>query len=539
MYAKKVRTNVKGIGEADLGPCTLLVGPNRSGKSAVIDSAAIALCGEAASDGLGKLEVRLMALKPEGDAELFSEVELSDGSQVTWSAKGTTAKASRATWQTTAEGGKLPAGVLIADEAAALIAADPKRLRPALLGQLDVALTQDVLRARTPASLWPRLETLLGPAKEYGEQSWYETDHLMRALAGSSEQLKGARRALRTIKAELDGSVAALTDSEEAELRDLLAAASSATMTAEEIEGLRNLVGRLESDLAAVNDEIMRTATTEEVDSRQYQLVDTVRKTQVVLTGYVKAAGKDVVRCPCCGSEDVPVLALEQRAAEFERLLAGMDSARKFALRGEELRRRAKELNAQRDDAAAKVATAVTGEGVDRVRLRELQERKARAERAASLGDERLKVEAKVNELKTLSKLCQEVVAEYLDAETAKLTERINLALPPDIECTIQLRDGDREVCRVALDGRDVRALSGAERAALVAAFTSAVVRDDHPPVRLLVVDDVWLDPTMIASVLEGVRTIVNADGIGPTQAIVALVEYNGPDPDGWTVVRL
>ena len=68
-YVKRVESNVKGGVAVDLGPRTLIVGPNASNKSAVVNSVEFALTG-AVSDVVGRALVKeANALLALGDGE--------------------------------------------------------------------------------------------------------------------------------------------------------------------------------------------------------------------------------------------------------------------------------------------------------------------------------------------------------------------------------------------------------------------------------------------------------------------------------------
>ena len=79
MFIKNIKSNVKRGFEHELGPCTLIIGENRSGKSSVIDALSLALTGYAHSDGIGKREVDILALAKDGVGPLTSEVTFDSG----------------------------------------------------------------------------------------------------------------------------------------------------------------------------------------------------------------------------------------------------------------------------------------------------------------------------------------------------------------------------------------------------------------------------------------------------------------------------
>ena len=89
---KKIKTNIKSrTGQpysVELGNCTLLIGPNESGKSGVAEACQLALTGSASGLFLRNRPVKagnqLEALKPKGADFVFSDAELEDGSGSRW-----------------------------------------------------------------------------------------------------------------------------------------------------------------------------------------------------------------------------------------------------------------------------------------------------------------------------------------------------------------------------------------------------------------------------------------------------------------------
>lgn len=91
VFVQRVRSNVKSsdglLWEVELGEKTLIVGANGKGKSRVVNAVELALTGRA-SDLAGKVDVAreadLLALSPGRNANLYSEVHLSNGETVTF-----------------------------------------------------------------------------------------------------------------------------------------------------------------------------------------------------------------------------------------------------------------------------------------------------------------------------------------------------------------------------------------------------------------------------------------------------------------------
>tara|TARA_R110002051_G_scaffold156492_1_gene228258 strand:+ start:19396 stop:20727 length:1332 start_codon:yes stop_codon:yes gene_type:complete len=89
---KRITTNIKSrTGQpysVDLGKCTLLIGPNESGKSSIAEACQLALTGSASGlflrDKPVKTAEKLTALVPDGADMVFSEAELGDESTARW-----------------------------------------------------------------------------------------------------------------------------------------------------------------------------------------------------------------------------------------------------------------------------------------------------------------------------------------------------------------------------------------------------------------------------------------------------------------------
>ena len=73
----RLKSNVKGITDIELGPCTVLIGPNRAGKTKGLSAAMLALT--ASHPVSGKDDEIFNALAPEGTKELFATIEGPDG----------------------------------------------------------------------------------------------------------------------------------------------------------------------------------------------------------------------------------------------------------------------------------------------------------------------------------------------------------------------------------------------------------------------------------------------------------------------------
>lgn len=527
-HVSKLKSNVKGEFDIELAPRTLIVGKNKSGKSRIVEALSIALTGSGFSDGLGKRELDLMTLKPIDDKGLWIEAELDDNTMVGWAAVGTTTKSKKAEW-TTSNGAGTPIGTLIAHEATAILRYDKKKLRESLITRMALELPVDVLKREIPTVLWPEFETFLGGVREH-----YGATELLAAVGSVDKDLKSTRSELKAVKREMLEDVQGLTDGEEEELTQMVRRASAKGITAEELVELKAHREKLilERDRLAI--QVGTPSATGDV--AQAELVSAVVRAQRLILERLYSAGVDKSRCPVCQTVDV---SLEQfgRARELlEGARAAMQEQQDAAEKLGAARRRLEGLTRELTDTHTAIQDASVVEEVDHDRLRDLQEKRARGERSASIGDKVVELSGREARLGALKTQVSKIVANTLDARTGDFEARVNAALPEGMGVTLKLREGSREVCKLKLrtaDGEfDLKALCGAEKVALISAFAAATVETDGPPVRMLIVDDVWLDPISLQALLEALGSSVGETG--PTQVVVSVVDDSGVEVNGW-----
>ena len=98
MYITHIKTNAKVGADTELGPKTIIVGRNGSGKSTIINAVELALTSRA-SDIAGRTDVAreadVMALAPAGE-NLFAEASFDNGQHASYIVEGSTAKAKKA-----------------------------------------------------------------------------------------------------------------------------------------------------------------------------------------------------------------------------------------------------------------------------------------------------------------------------------------------------------------------------------------------------------------------------------------------------------
>jgi len=543
-FAKHVESNVKGLLNHDLEPCTLIVGENRSGKSRVVDSLSLALTGTARSAGLGKREIDLMTLKPLEDTSLRSRVDLSDGTVLRWTAEGTTAKAKRAEWlgQLTDREGETaihtPVAAIINEEAQALLRGDPKRIRAALLSRLGAELPTEELKGKIPAELW---DDWCGATDDTPGVLW-DIDAILATEAALKKRKTAQRKELKLAEEVLEDEPEPLSPDEIEEFEALAAASARTGMTEEQINSMRARRDNLDADIRVLAAEVAAMQPPPgALDHATVTALKQARDVNIWLRQRMSNAGVQQANCACCGTKGVALRTLEDCAGAIGGILArSQDSLAQ--IEGQERKAAGlRALKADRNALSKQLNQATLAEPVDQGRLAELERRQGAIEQRARAAETKVACEKAIQTAESLQATAKRIVGDLLDSRVEGLEKRINAFLPRGTNCSIKLRDGSRDVCQIALKtgkdpARDLRALSGAERTLLVTAFASALLGDEH--VNMIVIDEVWFDPKRLRELCKTLRKAVESDG-GPGQAIVCAVSYKGKAPEGWKLIRL
>jgi len=534
-FVVRVKSNVKGEFEWQLGACTLLVGKNAKGKSRVLDALSLALTGEARSDGLGKRESDLMLLAPPGAEKLYAEAVLSDGRSARWSCSGSTAKATRAVW----EPGQ-PLATFIYDEAIALLRADPKKLREAIVARIGGKLTRAEIEQRIDRSL----RDIVMPFFQFDEQDETPIDSVAVVSAELKGQLKTARETLKRIEASRESVPMPLSEEEQFELVELEKAFALGSASPEQLEEMRVTRDKLAAEHAAL---VIRL---EELDvvAGAAEGLEQVRAVHALLDLTISrlvALERSQCLCICCG-QDVTLSHLVARRdlaqAKINEAEAVLDAVKARNVLEQKVAAMAAQVD-NLDDAYRLMRAADT---IDLDRLRELRERKVSLTAYLEASAAYASAVQREAVLKAAADSVQQLVVAVIDQKAQDLQRAVSVALPKYQAVQLQLRDGSRQVCRLTMTpgkgqmARDFRALSGAERVMLVSAFASAAVAQaDSGMIPVVLIDEVWLDGDSLRSLMKAMaRNVERADG-GPAQVIVAVVSFKGAPPEGWTVIDL
>jgi DNA repair exonuclease SbcCD ATPase subunit len=530
----RIESNVKGDFAHQLGPCTLLVGKNAQGKSRVIDGLSLALTGQARSAGLGKRESDLMLLAPPGADTLFANVTLSNGEKITWECSGSTAKATRAVWSRSE-----PAATFLFDEAIALLRADPKRLREALVARLGGSVGRDEIAACVD----PIYHDIILPLFRFDNAGAVPLDAVIDASGVLAARLKEERALIKRHLTVYETRPEALTDDEEEELAAMERALTSAAVTKEQVAEMR---ARRES-LATQHATLSARLEALDVEAAPAEGIEYVVAALGLLDVTIeRLASLDRGACKCivCGHPATRAW-LEERRALAQSVVDQGAAARAAVAEHGALEQQAAVVTAQIDALDRAIGAARVGVSVDVMRLAVLRQRAQAVQGYLEASNAMATAQQRENALKGAVDALGNVVAVLIDRRTEALQKAISAALPRYQDVRIQLRDGARQVCRLSMvtgrgqEPRDIRALSGAERALLVSAFASAVMAPAaEAPVSMVLIDEVWLDGDSLRAVMRAMERAVSSD-TGPSQAIIAVVSYRGDVPPGWTVINL
>lgn len=552
MILKYIRGNFKRGVEIELAERTLVVAPPRAGKTSVVHAARLLLEGKLdgakapgdyllyATHGYPKEELRLVGAiadpaAPENRPTATHFV-----------VEGTTAKASRPKWS-----GKT--GVVVSDLVDELLAESPKNLREKLLAACAPEHALGVVEAMLPENFKQRWTTAVSQARALEDMKDAPEADLLVAAAdllrkevriarkASKEGADGENRPEEVTEAALDVAQARVQHAQE-----VISVITRAAATADRIAALRPDLAEARKRAEAAGGPLPSKA---EIDAARARLKGAV----ALLARYRTHGGV----CLACGhhvnANGLNEAAALQAAAETK--LKDVEARSKSAGVGRsvaELEAELAELLAQKAGDEEWLRTHGTPQGVAAEEaLTEARNKHGELLQKAAIyrawNDARanaMQARAKVDELSAMVKTIDRAVKEVLFDAVDTFVARANAALPHGYRLDVQLYDGSRSICRISVqepgDSAPIewRALSGVQKATATAAIADAWAGEVEGDVKLIVVDDVWLDKASLVALCQAVGAVVGKAG-GATQAIVCAVEYDGPPIPNWKIVRL
>lgn len=569
IFVKCVRGTLKGGIVAELGPKTLIVGPVGSKKSAIVNAVELAISARA-SDIMGRdvvADEALLLSMARPDGVLAVEATLSTGEVARYeTVRAANGKARKATWAAPSAVDADTVLPLRALRAAVLGATDTARRF--FLAHAGAAVADEEILARIPIELHSyyrqaiqavnvkaapvdKLLTALEVAKKKAREAKARAEEgatLLRQQAPNarpvSEEEYAAAKAAQTQAAERLAAVAgnaeraARRQADEREFEALKEKWNAARARRAEAEAqILDLTAEInkmgEITLSAFDDAL---ATVIEGHTR-----DDVAATGLCLTCGGKLPPSQEMQRRLAAIRDVleqsrAALAARERlttaraAVEFDLRLAEEEINRVEA-QGRSLKAR---IEAQRDAVAVKEDLESARAELDKAQAHLVEVEKSRAvwAQVARARDAVAAAEREHDEWSRLASACQSAVGELLDGAVVEFQAKVQKYLPASDAFAIQLREGDREVCRFGLlrDGQLHTALSGGEWARVTAALAAACCRPRGDKLTVIVPEDRGLDPDSLVEAMEAFSNV-------PAQVILTSTARPSRDVPGWTVI--
>lgn len=545
MYVKKVRTNAKVGADVTLGPKTLIIGPNGTGKSTIINAVELALTSRV-SDVAGRTDVGreadVMQLAPRGDA-LFAEIAFDDGTAATYVVEGTTAKAKKAQVERP--------DALVHDEILPIrtlreaLLGSPATARKYLLGKVAGRVSREDVEALMPSDA---LKEAWRSAVGRVPSTTSAPDALVAVLeaAGAAQreanaEAKAAREAGKLVtggraappaKAEITAATKARDAAREAWQR-----ASSAQSGHERKAALAGELDRLVPRAEALLNESVQLGA-------RLANLPTPQPPHPVFPHVCEVIKESLAQGEClvcgAGKPDASALKfLEEELAGYKTALAertSLESQYRAAQSGADaLVARIEVIEGEiaglaeggevLDVVAAKAALDAAEQALTDLKV--VADAWASARKAESAAKD---AEAKSEAAKALKSACEDAVGIVLGKALEAFVARVEQSLPPGDQFDLRLNDGGREVVQFGLYRGEslVTALSGAEWARVVAAMSSACVPEGR--YACVIPEERAFDPHTLTSVLEAFSAC-------PHQVIIASPVAPASVPAGWTVV--
>lgn len=549
VFVKAIESNVKKGVKAELGPRTLIVGPNGIGKSSIVNAIELALSGRA-SDVVGRAEVArgidLLALAPEADDSLWAKAVLSSGESASWRCDKNlkTGGAREAVHD-------IPRDVRVTfpvHDVRAALEGKPETARVWLLGRIGSAVTE---------------AAVVGLITEDLRDTYAE---VCRPLGGTPVQkLLDAResvaRTLRTLSSEAKAAE---------KLADEQGAGLGVEPSEEEIEAARvavrnAVVASANVGVARPDTAALRATAEQKVAAYQHahgaantlrqqvgdaplpdENVAKLREALVRVMAFTAQQRTDA--CLVCGTVGIDHASVITRAQGLVGTVQAdaQRSAAHASLAEAERVAEAAKAEAHAAVVAFQTAAAQPEPAGDPVAaaasLREAEENLRRLENARGMWASVRAAKARARDATVrqraysdLKDSIAEAIGSLLERSRKEFIARVQKLLPENDVFDLVLSEGDREVCKFGFvrEGALHTAVSGAEWARLTLALAASVASDAERDVSLLTPEERAFDPISLRAVMAGLSD-------APGQVILTSpVAPQGRTPKGWTVIDL
>lgn len=525
-YVSHVKTSIKGGCDVQLSPRTVIVGPNGSGKTTIVQAIELAAVGWV-SDMEGRDQVKqskaLSRLFEDHD-NMFAELTVHDteGNKdfiFEWSMEA----GSRGSFKTPQHEPPLRVRFPVQDLMATL-KGDSSTMGAWLEKQvLDSMTTEDLLSALPPA-VRDDAEAFITSSRSSDFLA------LAKAAAAESKNLKTkATRTETTIDKMLEGIAPPLTEGKLAELEEQRAALSSRTskgVEQREYDALERTIGRLEADIEKLKAKI---PTLPQPPPAAAEALDKVNGAKHLIKAHLSVFGID--SCWVCGN-DTP-----NAIAEQVDVLTGIETELRVHREAADTFKAANDLLAAYVEDLASKKTWLSGlhvsDGEEEAEARQLldtiaQDKANRRawENADAQRREVAQMRAQADRLSLVGKELKKAGERLLGQQKAAFEARVSSFLP-----AAEALGVDLDASRVGLmRGEKLHsAMSGAEESRVLLALASA--QEDGKSFSVLITKDRGWDAHTLHSTM-----LALADS--PVQIIImSTVE---PEPvEGWTMVNL
>ncbi len=558
-YVKAVQGTVKKGWTGTLGPKTLIVGPNMSGKSTITNTVELALTAEAydiaGREHLQKEDLLLRHLGQDGKP-LIARATFDSGETALFEIKRSKTGASKKA-EHVLPPGLDPSRLLPLRPLRDAVLGMPERARRFFVTETARSVSEEDIRKRLPKALYPKYEAAIGAVKaswtqptgrepvqtpiddliavaalsKKREREWADKSALSRSTANviakdvppSEEQLKAAEKDASDAQAALEEAVRRQT---------LIDSAKLGATRAESLRSWRKMIEMIETNIQEYE---KRLVTLPEPPSAG------IKASAEAAIFHAETERQD---CLVCGRRGVPIQTFLERAAAARRRLddSANDVRRDHTAQLEawrfDLRVLTERCKAVQDQAvdAPPLPEAISIEDARKAlqqaseRLRELSTayrgwEAANASRGAAL--EQARTSQGWGEL---SAAASEVVSLLMRQGVDDFVARVQKHLPASDKFGLRLTE---TLCEYGLehDGILHTALSGSENVRVLVALATACLRPDAFPGVIIPEDRAW-DSQTLSLALEAFSTV-------EAQVILTSTVEPTSVPEGWTVIRL
>jgi energy-coupling factor transporter ATP-binding protein EcfA2 len=551
VFVKTIESNVKKGVKAELGPRTLIIGPNGIGKSSIVNAIELAISGRA-SDVIGRADVArgidLLALTPAGDDALWAKAVLSSGEAASWRCEknAQTGGAREAVHE-------IPRDVKVTfpvREVRQALEGKAETARVWLLGRMGSTVTEATVRGLLPEELRAAYIEVTQPLFGTPVQTLLDArDSVSKTARSLGSEAKGAEKLADQMGAGL-GVEPTEEDIAEAQqnVRDATVALASVGQRRPSPEALR---AEAEAQVQVYRDWVSRVNELRGIVGDAPlpdEGVAKLRESLVRVMAFTAQQRPD--SCLVCGvagpNHDAILHRAQSLVATVQQDIQRTEAHAQLA----EAERNSTEARARAQAAVEAFQTAEQGPqdagGLTReeaslaLQTAESVLRGLMAAQAAWAGVRAAKARARDATARQrlygdLKDAINEAVGGLLERSRREFVARVQKLLPETDVFDLVLTEGEREVCKFGFvrDGMLHTAVSGAEWARLTLALAASVTSDGEREIALLTPEERAFDPVSLRAVMAGLS---HASG---QVILTSPVAPQGRTPKGWTVIDL